>query len=113
MTYGITGVLVFSQYSTVKFATRTRQQTDRHSETTQPQRFGALTCHQIRCLAAGAAYAVCPQLAAASAATALQAFCLRTSMRRRMLAPSPTTAALDSCCVWCTKYDVGLMRTDP
>ena len=53
-------------------------------ETTQPQRFGAHTCHQIRCLAAGAAYAVCPQLAAASAATALRAYCLRTSFTARM-----------------------------
>ena len=61
------------------------RQTD--GETTHPQRFGTLTRHQIRCHAVGAAYAVCPQLAAASAATALQAFCLRTSMRRRMLPP--------------------------
>ena len=42
---------------------RDNRQTD-NNETTQPQRFGALTCHQIRCHVAGAAYAVCPQLAA-------------------------------------------------
>ena len=43
-------------------ATDNRQTDD---ETTQPQLFGALTCHQIRCLAAGAAY-VCPQCRSAT-----------------------------------------------
>ena len=56
-------LLTLSEF-TVKFATgHDDRQTD--SETTQPQRFGAPTCHQIGCLAAGAAYAACAPVAGA------------------------------------------------